>query len=312
VHICSYELGEPIFDLSYPSSTETSPIIVTISGEGDRSSSIEQLFFVSAGDNQRLTNVNKYNEIHFENLSLYSEPFSDSDMNSSVNLYSDDTSIYYGGAAFFRNCLVHTNNSQTFSYLSARSILANVSQTTSSRLESWNTNWILQDASSSGGVFPRISSHIVAYSLANAPTGAFAKLYNSKFVNTSLLSFDPNNTDYYAVYVTQDSTDASYFLVIDNCIFWRGVYDPAIEYLDSIRNGDGTACLSINSDTVLAYVSYGSRSIHNYANGTYDAPQGAWIEMTGEAESLASLGSAGYGLLEQYSQVVLPFSSRVT
>jgi len=84
-----------------------------------------------------------------------------------------------------------------------------------------------------------------------------------------------------------DSLGQSDEITFDDCIFWIDSESSALLWTDG----------TINNMSLV------SRSIHSY----FSTENGTVTYITGQASSLADLGVAGYGLLEQYIPINLPF-----
>jgi hypothetical protein len=137
------------------------------------------------------------------------------------------------------------------------------------------------------------------------------RLHNSRFIN---YSYDVQPNFKYFTYYLITSEENSRFLIIDDCIFWRGQFlygrDP---YIDTLYNPSalGTSCICINASKSDLKIQYISRSIHNYLDSTYRIDVGTINEISGYASSItAGLAVAGFGMLEKYTSLLVPFNSK--
>ena len=136
-------------------------------------------------------------------------------------------------------------------------------------------------------------------------------LSNSKLINMA----PESNTNPAGVYCQDPSLDVTLktAIIIDDCTFGRFDSNVGNSFGKSTYtgSGDGYALWNSNVNAKPLNVQYVSRSIHSYFSGNqtfYISPYfGSWNEISGPANSYPDLTRNGYGMLEGYKPIYVPF-----
>ena len=271
-------------------SGKANSIIVTVTSDVDRTSSIECI--TKNGYVTNLASVTNGALLSFQGVTLYVDP------------------IYPAAKTLPSPCIVGNTSELRFNdclYVLFNKIQVDtqdtlpcyqIQQTETSVVEIINSDFAVFDHNSSTKATG--CGHIYYEWSTNSGVPIITRIHNSRFINSSV--YVTTATAKLNAFWLDANTPANRCLfTMDDCIFYIGRVDSDY-FFDGNKGG-----YVFRGDATLR-ISYISRSIHNYNLGVPDIVTPlTYIEITGEAESLSSLGVPGYGMLEESKVVPKPF-----